>query len=227
MAVDYRVHVLSVPGAHEARDRVVETLREAGACVHPDPDRAGLMQNWRGAVDCAARDATVWSLIISDDAEPLPGWDRHLPRALGFSPRPLLGVIHFGGYGRRAADDGYAYAVGPGLLWGGAIAYRTELLPDLAKYAGRFLDEDPSYPHDDEIASLFAAEFHGGPAMTSRALFDHLEVASLLGHPPHTSPNRRPGFTIRETGPAWNTPGAARASAWLSDRGKAIARKLS
>jgi hypothetical protein len=226
MALDYRVHVLTVPGAHDERDSNVKMLAEAGACVHPDPDRAGLMQNWLGAVDCAARDGTDWSVILSDDAEPLPGWQRHMPRALGFSPRPLLGVIHFGGYGRRAADEGFAYAAGPGLLWGGAIAYRTGILPDLRTYADRFLAVDPAYPHDDEIGSLFAAKFYGGPAMTSRALFDHLEVASLLGHPPHTAPNRRPGFTIRETGPPWNTPGCAKASAWLSDRGKAIAAKL-
>jgi hypothetical protein len=226
MAVDYRVHVMTVPGAHPGRDAVVKALTAAGACVHPDPERSGLMQNWRGAVDCASRDGTDWSVIVSDDAEPLPGWDRHLPRALGFSPRPLLGLIHFGGYGRRAAEEGFAYAAGPGMLWGGAIAYRTALLPDLAEYARRFTLADPSYPHDDEIGSLFAARFYDFPAMTARALFDHLEVPSLMGHPPHFKPNRRPGFTIRETGPAWNTPGTAKASAWLSDRGKAIAAQL-
>jgi len=224
--MDYRVHVLTVPGADEARDGVVKYLENWGACVHADPDRIGLMQNWRGAVDCASTDKTVWSVILSDDAEPLPGWDRHMSRALGFSPRPLLGLIHFGGYGQRAADEGFAYAVGPGLLWGGAIAYRTALLGDLATYAARFLAVDPAYPHDDEIASLFAARFHNDPAMTSRALFDHLEVKSLLGHPPHTSPNRRPGLTIRGLGPPWNTPGYARATAWRSDRGKMIAAKV-
>ncbi len=226
MAVEYRVHVMTVPGAHPERDRVVKALADWGACVHPDPARDGLMQNWRGAVDCASLDSGHWSVILSDDAEPLPGWDRHLSRALGFSPRPLLGLIHFGGYGRRAADEGYAYCVGPAMLWGGAIAYRTTLLPALAEYASRFLAVDPSYPHDDEIASFFAAQFYDQPAMTSRALFDHLEVASLLGHPPHTMPNRRPGFTIRETGPAWGTPGYAKAGAWLSDRGKKIAAEV-
>jgi len=226
MAVSFRLHVITVPGANPERDSVVKTYTAAGACVHEDPERKGIVWNWRRAVECGAEDGTDWTVILSDDAEPLPGWDRHLPRALGFSPRPLLGVIHFGGYGRRAAEDGFAYAVGPGLLWGGAIAYRTAVLPDLAEYTRRFLEVDPEYPHDDEIGSLFAARYHGMPAMTSRALFDHLEVPSLAGHPPHSSPNRRPGFTIRETGPAWNTPGAARASAWLSDRGKLIAGKI-
>ena len=217
---------MTVPGAHAERDANVATLTGWGACVHADPERAGLMQNWLGAVKCASGEETDWSVILSDDAEPLPGWDRHMPRALGFSPRPLLGLIHFGGYGRRSAEDGYAYMVGPAMLWGGAIAYRTAVLPDLLTYADRFLAVDPSYPHDDEIGSFFAAQFYDQPAATTRALFDHLEVGSLLGHPPHTMPNRRPGLTIRETGPPWSTPGYARVSAWLSDRGKLIAKKV-
>lgn len=226
MAVSYSVHVMTVPGAHPDRDAIVKLLADAGACVHEDPHRTGLVTNWRGTIDCASRSGTDWAVVLSDDAMPLPGWDRHLTRALGFSPRPALGLIHFGGYGRRAADEGFAYAVGPGLLWGGAIAYRTEILPGLAEYARRFITTDPGYPHDDEIGSLFAARYYDMPAMCSRALFDHIDVPSLMGHPPHSTPNRRPGFTIRETGPAWNTPGAAKAAAWLSDRGKAIARKL-
>jgi len=227
MAITYSVHVLTVPGVSDQRDGVVKQLTDWGACIHPDPDRHGLMQNWLGAVKCASASEADWAVILSDDAEPLPGWDRHMRRALGYSPRPLLGLIHFGGYGRRAADEGFAYAVGPGLLWGGAIAYRTPILPDLLTYADRFLRIDPEYPHDDEIGSLFAAKFYDLPAMTSRALFDHPEGGvSLLGHPPHSAPNRRPGFTIRETGPEWSTPGFARASAWLSDRGKLIAKQV-
>jgi hypothetical protein len=206
---------MTVPGADPARDKIVGGYDNA--CVHAQadpPSAAGLMSNWRGAVDCAAGDSTDWSLIMSDDAEPLPGWDRHMPRALGFSPRPMLGVIHFGGFGRTAAEHGYAYCVGTGMVWGGGIAYRTGILGDLAEYTRRFLDIDPTFPHDDVIAGLFADRYHGKPAMTARALFDHIPARSLVGHPSHETELRRPGLTIRETGPPWSTPGFARATAW-------------
>ena len=229
MAVSYRVHVMTVPGADPERDRMVKTFvgSAGGACVHEDPDRNGIMWNWRRALACAAEDGTDWSVISSDDAEPLPGWERHLPRALGFSPRPLLGPLHFGYLGRRVAEEGYAYSVGTGFLWGGIIAYRTAVLPDLIEYTRRFLEIDPEYPHDDVIAGCFADRFHGKPAMTARAIFDHIPVKSLVGHPSHEGEMRRPSLTIREVGPPWNTPGFARGAAWLGgDRAKAVVDKL-
>jgi hypothetical protein len=205
------VHVIHVPGADPQRDAIVARLQaEGGACVHLDPSRAGLMQNWLAALDCAVADVAEapapWVLILSDDADPLPGWRAELAQATHYSPSPVLGVTHFGSYGRRALARGFPYLLGRNLVWGGGVAYHSSLLPSLAEFAHAAV-EATGYPHDDRLVGAFMITRGQPIALAARAIFDQPVEASLMGH--HT-PIRRPATTIaNRTGPPWSTRPAA------------------
>jgi hypothetical protein len=206
------IHVLHVPGADPQRDDIVAALREQApgqVCVHADVERAGCMATWLAALACAAGPTanSDWELILSDDADPLPGWQAELAQALHYSPAPVLGLTHFGGYGRQALNKGAPYAVGSYLLWGGAAAYHRSLLPGLAEWAPRVV-ELTGYPHDDCLVAAYLHRVRLPVALAGRAIFDQPVERSLLGH--HTPGPRRPATTIaNRQGPPWSTRPAA------------------
>jgi hypothetical protein len=210
-----QLHVLTVSGCSDIRDANTARLANAGACIHDQhepPSSQGLMRNWLTVLTCAQARPQPWTVILQDDAELLPGWQRHLPLALAYSPRALLGLTCFGGYGKAAADAGYAYAVGRNLVWGTAHAIRTELVQALEDFSRYCLTLDPAYPHDDNLIALFGRE--AGTALAARALFGHLSVPSLVGHGGASAgghysggQHRYPTLTITGKGPAWSTPG--------------------
>jgi hypothetical protein len=196
------VHVLTVPGADPARDAVVAQLvREADACVHADPQRRGLMPNWLDALACAASDAarSRWSVIVQDDARPLPGWQSHLGMACYHSPRPLLCLTHFGDVTRGAAARGVPYIVGEHWVWGGANAYHRDVLGGLHEWAS-MIWEQTGYCHDDRMISAYAARIGSSPALSTVALFDQGVGTSTLGHPTSGS---RPGTPLGRLPLTW------------------------
>jgi hypothetical protein len=213
-----RLHVLHVPGADMERDAIVYRLEtESDACLHLDPDRAGVMPTWLAALSCAVErdgaDDYDWSLIVQDDAYPLRGWQQHVERACTSSPEPVLGLTHFGAYGARPLADGCAYGVGPYLIWGGAVAYHRSFVTRLWAWADRVYSET-GYPHDDVLACAFAMKIGRRTAMAARAIFDQPVQRSLLGH---NTPIRRPATTIETAGPAYN----------VKERSKNVSRSIS
>lgn len=217
MSAPVRVHVLHVPGVDPLRDSIVHLLQQdADTCVHLDPERKGCMANWLTAVACAATEENDWATILSDDALPLPGWQRHLDQATFYSPEPVLGLTHFGGYGEAALKKRTPYAVGPYLLWGGAIAYHHSFLTGLARWAPK-VAEKLNYQHDDCLTAAYAMKQGRLTAMTARAIFDQpAEVRSLLGH--FTSV-RTPSRTIDNSlGPAYSLGTFTRVSRGISPK---------
>lgn len=205
---DIGLHVLHVPGVDAQRDAIVWQLRRAGATIHQDRDRAGLMQNWRAALGHAVRLDQEWTVMLADDALPLIGWQRQLDMALTHSPKGLLSLSHFGQVGKQTARRGHAYALGHGCLWGCAIAIHRSALLGLPRFVDHALTVYPDYPHDDGLLSAYAekATRDGTTAMTARAIFDHADVPTLMGHGgPRDA--RRPHLTIAEPGPAWTAVG--------------------
>lgn len=198
-----KVHILHVPGADPQRDEIVQRLREQSeACVHEDPERIGCMANWLRALGCAAENDTgySWSVILSDDADPLPGWQQHLERACTHSPQPFLGLTHFGGYGEQALAKGAPYGVGQYLVWGGAIAYHRSVVRPLHEWATTVV-ERTGYEHDDCLIAAYALRRGVKCALAARAIFEQPVKKSLLGH---NTPIRSPKTTIANSdGPAY------------------------
>jgi hypothetical protein len=188
-----RLHVLHVPQADPERDAIVALLdSQTDVCVHADPNRAGVVPNWLGALACAAAEDKDWALIVQDDAFPLRGWQQHLERACTNSPEPVLGLTHFGAYGAAPLAQGRPYAVGPYLIWGGAVAYHRAIVGPMLGWASRVYAET-GYRHDDVLACAFAMKQGRQTAMAARAIFDQPVQRSLLGH---NTPIRRPSTTI-------------------------------
>lgn len=199
-----KMHTLWVPGADPDRDATVARQQEqADICLHIDPERRGVMWNFLNAVQCAVENDgdLKWSVIIQDDAEPLPGWEDHLAQACWYSPEPVLGLTHFGQYGKKALAKGAPYALGRSLIWGGAVAYRRDFLLGLAEWGPRIYAQT-GFVHDDYLVCAYAYRIGRKCALTSRAIFDQTIKKSLLGH---GGPTRSPVATITNcSGPAYS-----------------------
>jgi hypothetical protein len=196
-------HVLHVPGANAERDAIVQHLIEEqddsfNVCVHEDPDRRGLMVNWIEALHCASDDGNSWSLVLQDDAMPLPGWKEHLEQALWHCPTVVLGLSHFGQATSTGARRGAPYLVGPHLIWGAAVAYRNVFLGGLAPFA-EMVYARTQYPHDDRLISAYAQRVGKKTAVTTMALFDQPVAESTIGHT-GAGGDRRPRITIQTHG---------------------------
>jgi hypothetical protein len=199
-----KAHVLHVPGI--GREQNIDRLREAGLdlCVHEDPRRRGVMRNWIGLLRCMVEHASPsqpWQLQLNDDVRVLDGWEDELDQALWYAPRPVVGLIASGPISvpaERAYRAGKAYAVGPYVVIGPAVAYRFDVVADLLPAAAQALAA--GYPHDDVVPNWWMSEIWGQhPAVVTRSLFRYVPSPSLLHHPQH----RDPHHTIEEDGPPW------------------------
>lgn len=204
----FAAHVIHVPHVSEIRDQITNRFVDAGACVHTEQHLRGIMAPWSEVLRHAVNDGTDWTLVLQDDADPLDHWQDHVEAALRHSPVPVLALTHFGSYGVKAARAGYAYAAGRNLIWGAAVAIRADVVAVLPAFIDRVFAIDPSYPHDDNLLGVWADQAGVKTGFTSRAIFDHADTPSLLGH--HgLRDNRRPHLTTRDPGPWWSTPGYA------------------
>lgn len=194
-----KVHVIHVPGIDPQRDAIVEKLgRQSDLCVHADPDRNGCMWNWLTAVDCARKDDQPWSIILSDDADPVPGWSIAFDLVQIYAPEPIVGLTYFKDFTAGAVRKGVPFIVGPHLTWGGAVSYRHDVLDGLAEFAHQVYDET-GYQHDDRLISAYSNRIGHRSCVVTRALFTQPVEESLIGHP---SVGRNPTITIASGGPA-------------------------
>jgi hypothetical protein len=201
-----RIHVLWVPGFLAERDEIVQQLRDQhpdpdGVCTHEDPERNGLLRNFATALRCAMQDDHEWNLIVSDDAIPLPGWQEHLRSALDNAPADIVGLTHFGSYGKNLAAKGIPFGVSENAIWGGAAAYRSNVLAPLLELVEFGLSIGWNHKGDDGCVIVYNRLNGSKSAMCARAIFDQPQLKSTLGH----GGNRRfPHLTIRDDGPAWD-----------------------
>lgn len=181
------------------------------------------MVTWLEAMQCAvdSDDGYTWSFVMQDDALPLRGWQQHLERACTYSPTPIIGLSHFGGYGSQALSKGVPYGVGNNLAWGAAIGYHYSILEDLTQWS-RGIYEATGYPNDDRLVGSYAMMKGFGISLAARAIFDQPVEASLLGH---HSKIRRPATTIENSdGPEWSSiPRSTKVNAAVYDDMRAMA----
>lgn len=204
------LHVLTVPGADLTRDRLVAEMQaDTSVCLHPDPLRLGVLQNFAGALECADGLAQTWSLIVQDDAILIGGWKTELSAALHYSPSPILGLTYFGSYGLQLAARGVPYGLAKNAVWGGAAAYHRAVLPGLLAVARFALEIGWNRNSDDGAVCAFNHIRGGDSALAARAVFGQSPVRSLLGHSNRAS--CFPHLTIANYGPKWSTrPASAR-----------------
>lgn len=199
------LHILTVADAGDEREDIVASYLDlpypdVHVTVHVDEERRGIMWNWLQAAKVALEEDSnysdnKWSIILQDDAVPMPGWRHALPEALWYSPAPVLGMSYFGKITDSAQKKNIPYLVGPHLIWGAAVAYRRDFLEGLVPFAQRVWDEY-RYPHDDRLISAYANRIGVDTALTVRAIFDQPVEKSTVGH---GGTNRRPLHTLGST----------------------------
>lgn len=160
------------------------------------------MNNWIGAVECASHSSQEWVAILSDDAIPLNNWRYEMSLAVQHCPTPVLGLTYFGDLPRQYAQR--PYIVGNGLLFGGGIAYRVEILDGLLQFAKAF--QAAGNTEDDICTSLYMAKTDQLTACVTHAIFGQpslTDTPSLIGN---TRQWRKPTRTIgiTEGRPSWD-----------------------
>lgn len=141
-----------------------------------------------------------WTVVLEDDALPLPGFDRHVREALGTLPAEPCGVSLYVGTARppqwqgrieraitEADATGAGWIKGTGPLWGVAVALPTALVPEMLAGARSI-----RAPYDERLAIWL--RLRGLPCFyPSYSLVDHADWPTLIRHAdgqPRVEPRR-------------------------------------
>lgn len=129
---------------------------------------------------------STWSVILEDDAQPVPNFRTHLTHCLPMSPSPIVSFYmgrskpqHWQHRYRKALAHAKAadasWIQSTHLLHAVGYAIRTELIPYL-------LDHSTNLPVDQHIGHW--ARYHGHTiAYTYPSLVDHADTETLVDHP--------------------------------------------
>lgn len=151
---------------------------------------------------------STWSVILEDDAQPVPNFRHHIDQALTMSPTPIVSFY----LGRQrpphwqkripqalsnAYEDEASWVISTHLLHAVGYAIRTEHLPSL-------LDHLSARPVDEHISG-WAKRFGHTIAYTVPSLVDHADWPTIVDHPDMQP--RTPGRTAWDYGTrdTWNT----------------------
>ena len=151
---------------------------------------------------------STWSVILEDDAQPVPGFRQQLVEALPLSPSPIVSMYlgkcrppwaqrHVQSAIEAADLENADWIIGTHLLHGVGYAIRTELLPSLMHY--------PTPLPVDQHITRWAQAFGHTIAYTWPSLVDHKDQPTIVNHPDgHPRP---PGRVAWKTSPheSWTT----------------------
>lgn len=126
-----------------------------------------------------------WLVVVEDDIEMVPNFKTHVRDAI--DNLPDLGVLSFyTGYPRperfrthraviKAQQSGASYLKHNRLLWGPAVAMRTDMIDDMLNWVS-----GSDYPYDERFSQWMTAR--GISAYyTMPSLVNHSDIKSLLG----------------------------------------------
>jgi len=182
--------------AHTSRHQQAHTLSDTvnADYLSVDDGTLGCEANHHDVQASLADLPTTWSVVLEDDAEPMPGFIEQLHQALPMSPSPIVSFY----LGRRrppqwqnriltaigeAANTDSPWIVSTHLLHAVAYAIRTSLLPSL-------LAHESTHPIDEHIGDW--ARRHGNTvAYTVPSLVDHADLPTIVKH--RDGQPRRPG----------------------------------
>lgn len=168
-------------------DRIWRTARRAWEMHHPDAD---------------------WHLLLQDDAIVAPDLLEATSAALTCVPPRAIVSLYIGTgrplpwmwkqLGERADQGGASWIVGPRVMWGVALAVRTESIPDMLAYA----DQQHGIP-DDMRVGRWARRQRWQAWFPWPSLVNHPDDESLLGHGSGRSALRFAGGSALD----WNPTG--------------------
>lgn len=150
--------------------------------------------------------ADEWSVILEEDAVPVPDFSGHADRALEYAPAPIVG-LYLGTSNpasqaqqqirqavRAAQDANQAWIAADCLIGSVGYAVRTELLPDMIDFITEREEELPLR------ISRWSQARHIDICYTQPSLVDHFDGDSV-GHPwrgPHYPGRKAWSYGTRE-----------------------------
>lgn len=221
-----KMHVMSVGDPDRAS--FVEAIMSGWpgeTCLHEDLERQGVLWNHRTISRCMVGDSHRWSLVVQDDVEMLPGALEHLEQVMHYAPHPFVSLSHFATNGEKALAKGAAFAESVHAMWGQANLYGKKIRQAYARYVDDIweMDAEAYRKWDDGIPAAFNLAYGTKSCITTRALFQHADVKSVLGH--NLGHWRHAHATIEQPGPAWNARTVSLGSG-ARDEHKELARKV-
>lgn len=173
-----------------------------------DNGSLGCDQNHDAVLDHVGRLSGAWTVILEDDAVPIPRFRSQLGQALISAPTPIVSLY----LGRQRppwaqkpaekatslADERNAdWIVASHLLHGVGYAIRTHLIPSLMNYW-------TPLPVDQHITAWAQSQGHL-IAYTWPCLVDHADQPTIVDHPDNQP--RPPGRVAHRAGPhpSWST----------------------
>lgn len=134
-----------------------------------------------------AEEPTVWSVVLQDDALPIPNFRHHLTEALIHAPATAIGLyvgtcrprgIQVIDAIEEAEKEGSAWLEADTLLWGVGVALPTAQIPELIEWCSR-----AELPYDARIGAWFKRR--GLPVRyTWPSLVDHRDAPSVIPNRP-------------------------------------------
>lgn len=210
---------MTASGFTRSRDERVKWWRDnfPEAIVYDDVERRGVLWNHKRIIDDFVQESTEeHMLVVQDDAIPLRGWwSIHMEQVIDTATMYPVSLCHFQKRGKELWERGYSYGYSPSSLWGQAVLYNREFATAYAQTVQDVWDIDPiGFQKSDDGVVVVHNLVHGtNSSFTTRALFDHAEGHSTLGH---ISKGRRPVATIENTPGPW-TSEARRHSVPITD----------
>lgn len=173
--------------AHPAREaEALRLAQQVGAyAVSLDTAGEGEVVNGLRAWALAVEADADWTIVLQDDAVPVPGFTDHVATVLAGAPSDC--VSFYTGTGRPRQDivraaihhadaNSSAWLTHPSLLWGVAVALRTGTARD-------FLNWEPPRPlaYDQRI-SAYCRHARIRVSYTHPSMVDHADGPTLLMH---------------------------------------------
>ena len=126
-----------------------------------------------------------WLVVVEDDVELVPNFQKHVQDAI--ENMPDLGVLSlYAGYPRperfrvasavqKAKQYGASYLRYNRVLWGPAVAMRTDMIDDMLNWVS-----GSDWPYDERFSQWMTAR-RISAFYTMPSLVDHADIDSLLG----------------------------------------------